>query len=105
MFAGSIVALATPMARDGALDLAGFATLLERHLSHGTDAVVIGGTTGESPTLSPDELEQLLRDARAIVGDRMPLIAGSGTYNTRTSIALTKRACDAGADACLVVTP
>ena len=105
MFTGSIVALATPMARDGALDLTGFATLLDRHLTHGTDGVVIGGTTGESPTLSPEELEQLLREARGIVGDRMSLIAGSGTYSTRTSIALTKRACEAGADACLVVTP
>jgi|SoiMethySBSTD1v2_1073268.scaffolds.fasta_scaffold911094_1 4-hydroxy-tetrahydrodipicolinate synthase len=105
MFTGSIVALATPMARDGALDLTGFATLLDRHLTRGTDGVVIGGTTGESPTLSPDELEQLLREARGIVGDRMSLIAGSGTYSTRTSIALTKRVCEAGADACLVVTP
>jgi 4-hydroxy-tetrahydrodipicolinate synthase len=105
MFAGSIVALATPMTRDGALDLTGFATLLDRHLTHGTDGVVIGGTTGESPTLSPDELEQLLREARHIVGGRIPLIAGSGTYSTRTSIALTQRACEAGADACLVVTP
>jgi 4-hydroxy-tetrahydrodipicolinate synthase len=105
MFAGSIVALVTPMARDGALDLGAFATLLDRHLTHGTDGLVIGGTTGESPTLAADELEQLLREARRIVRDRIPVIAGTGTYDTRASIGLTQRACAAGADACLVVTP
>jgi 4-hydroxy-tetrahydrodipicolinate synthase len=105
MFAGSIVALVTPMARDGAIDLAAFATLLDRHLTHGTDGIVIGGTTGESPTLGVDELELLLREARRIVRDRIPIIAGSGTHCTRASVALTERACAAGADACLVVTP
>jgi len=105
MFTGSIVALVTPMTRDGALDLSAFATLLDRHLTLGTDGVVIGGTTGESPTLSAEELEALLREARRIVRDRIPVIAGTGTYNTRTTIALTERACKAGADACLVVTP
>jgi 4-hydroxy-tetrahydrodipicolinate synthase len=105
MFKGSIVALVTPMARDGALDQSAFAALLDRHLTAGTDGLVIGGTTGESPTLAAEELELLLRDARRIVRDRIPIIAGTGTYNTRTSIALTRRACDAGADACLVVTP
>jgi 4-hydroxy-tetrahydrodipicolinate synthase len=105
MFAGSIVALVTPMARDGALDLKALAALLDRHLTHETDGVVIGGTTGESPTLSADELELLLREARRVVGDRMPLIAGTGTHSTRMSVELTARACAAGADACLVVTP
>jgi len=105
MFKGSIVALVTPMARDGALDQSAFGALLDRHLTHGTDGLVIGGTTGESPTLAGEELELLLRDARRIVHDRMPIIAGTGTYNTGTSIALTQRACAAGADACLVVTP
>src|SRR5262245_39857329 len=105
MFAGSIVALVTPMTRDGALDVKALATLLDRHLTQGTDGVVIGGTTGESPTLSAEELERLLREARRIVGDRMPLIAGTGNYDTRASVALTERACAAGADAGLVVTP
>jgi 4-hydroxy-tetrahydrodipicolinate synthase len=105
MLTGSIVALVTPMKRDGALDLPAFRALLEWHLGRATDGFVIGGTTGESPTVSTEELETLLREAAAVIGGRVPLIAGTGTYSTRTSIALTERACAAGADACLVVTP
>ena len=80
MFKGSIVALVTPMARDGALDQSAFGALLDRHLTHGTDGLVIGGTTGESPTLAAEELELLLRDARTTVHDRIPafLVAAEG---------------------------
>ena len=105
MLTGSIVALVTPMQRDGALDLHAFRSLIEWHLDRGTDGFVIGGTTGESPTLAADELGSLLREARGVIRERAPLIAGTGTHGTRSSIELTKRACAAGADACLVVTP
>jgi 4-hydroxy-tetrahydrodipicolinate synthase len=105
MLTGSIVALVTPMKRDGALDIPAFRSLLEWHLGRETDGFVIGGTTGESPTVLPEELESLLREAAALIGRRVPLIAGTGTHSTRSSIALTQRACAAGADACLVVTP
>jgi 4-hydroxy-tetrahydrodipicolinate synthase len=105
MFTGSMVALVTPMKRDGALDLRGFAALLDFHLAAGTEGIVLGGTTGEAPTLTAEELERLLREAQRLVRGRVPLIAGTGTYNTRTSVALTERLCAARADACLVVTP
>jgi 4-hydroxy-tetrahydrodipicolinate synthase len=105
MFDGSMVALVTPMRQDGALDLPAFATLLDLHLRNGTAGIVVGGTTGESPTLTPEELELLVREARRAIGGRVPVIAGSGTNGTRATVALTKRVCDAGADGCLVVTP
>jgi 4-hydroxy-tetrahydrodipicolinate synthase len=105
MFGGSMVALVTPMRRDGELDLPGFAALLEMHLAQGTDGIVVGGTTGESPTVSAEELTRLVAEARRIVRDRIPVVAGSGTNSTRAAIALTRRMCEAGADACLVVTP
>ena len=68
MFGGSMVALVTPMRQDGALDLPAFATLLDLHLRNGTAGIVVGGTTGESPTLTPEELELLVREARRAVG-------------------------------------
>jgi 4-hydroxy-tetrahydrodipicolinate synthase len=105
MFKGSIVALVTPMTDAGEVDPHAFAALIERHLAEGTDGIVVGGTTGEAPTLSPDELEWLVREGHRLLRGRIPLIAGTGTYNTRTSIARTERACAAGADACLIVTP
>ena len=105
MFTVTMVALVTPMRRDGALDLPGFAALLDLHLTQGTNGLVIGGTTGESPTLTGDELESLVREARRAVAGRIPVIAGTGNNDTRRSVALTERLCGAGADACLVVTP
>jgi 4-hydroxy-tetrahydrodipicolinate synthase len=105
MFKGSIPALVTPMRDDGAIDLDAWDTLLDFHLQQGTDGVVVGGTTGESPVLERSELEELVRRARVRVAGRMPVIAGSGTNGTAKSIALSKAAEAAGADALLVVTP
>ena len=105
MFKGSIPALVTPMHGDGAIDFEAWDRLLEFHLAEGSDAVVVGGTTGESPTLERAELEELIRRARARIAGRIPVIAGSGTAGTAKSVALS-RACEAaGADALLVVTP
>jgi 4-hydroxy-tetrahydrodipicolinate synthase len=105
MFKGSIPALVTPMRGDGAIDLEAWDALLDFHAREGSDGVVVGGTTGESPTLERAELEQLVRLARTRLAGRMPVIAGSGTNGTTKSIALSRAAEAAGADALLVVTP
>jgi 4-hydroxy-tetrahydrodipicolinate synthase len=105
MFKGSIPALVTPMHADGSVDFAAWERLLDFHVAEGTDAVVVGGTTGESPTLERHELEQLVRVAKARVGGRLPVIAGSGTNSTAKSIELSRAVVAAGADALLVVTP
>ena len=105
MFKGSIPALITPMREDGSLDLAAWDRLLDFHLDEGSDAVVVGGTTGESPTVAADELATLIGRAKTRVAGRMPVIAGSGGNSTSRSVALSRAAVEAGADALLVVTP
>jgi 4-hydroxy-tetrahydrodipicolinate synthase len=105
MFKGSIPALVTPMRANGALDLDAWDRVLDFHLQAGSDGVVVGGTTGESPVLEVDELEELVRRARRRLGGRMPVIAASGTNSTARSVSMSKRAEEAGADALLVVTP
>jgi len=105
MFKGSIPALVTPMRHDGAIDFESWDRLLDFHLEAGSDAIVVGGTTGESPTLERGELEDLIRSARRRVAARIPVIAGSGTAGTAKSVALSRAAEAAGADALLVVTP
>src|SRR5687767_3904529 len=105
MFKGSIPALITPMREDGSLDLAAWDRLLDFHLDEGSDAVVVGGTTGESPTIAADELAILIGRAKTRVAGRMPVIAGSGGNSTSRSVALSRAAVEAGADAPLVVTP
>ncbi len=105
MFKGSIPALVTPMQADGAIDFPAWDRVLDFHLQSGSDGVVVGGTTGESPTLERTELEELVRRAKARVGGRMPVIAGSGTNSTAKSISLSRAVQAAGADALLLVTP
>jgi 4-hydroxy-tetrahydrodipicolinate synthase len=105
MFKGSIPALVTPMRGDGAIDFEAWDRLLDFHLADGSDAVVVGGTTGESPALERSELVELIGRARQRIAGRIPLIAGSGTAGTAKSIVLSKAAEAAGADALLVVTP
>jgi 4-hydroxy-tetrahydrodipicolinate synthase len=105
MFHGSMVALVTPMDEDGALSDASLAALIEFHVKHGTDAIVAVGTTGESATLDFDEHCQVIRRVVERVAGRMPVIAGTGANSTSEAIELTRRAMQAGADACLLVTP
>src|SRR5512145_1148474 len=105
MFKGSIPALVTPMRDDGSIDLAAWGRLLDFHLAEGTDGVVVGGTTGESPTISSEELAALVGHARQRVAGRIPVVAGSGGNATAKSVALARAAAKAGADALLVVTP
>ena len=105
MYKGSIPALVTPMRDDGSVDLDAWDRLLDLHLDAGTDGVVVGGTTGESPTISSEELGTLIGRARNRLAGRIPVIAGSGGNSTAKSVSLSRAAVDAGADALLVVTP
>jgi len=102
---GSITALVTPFASDGALDLDACARLMARQLAGGTDALVVAGSTGEAAALDRDEYEALLRHAVACVGGRVPVLAGTGQSSTAATIRQTRLAKDCGADAALVVTP
>ncbi len=105
MFQGSMVALVTPMRTDGSIDMDALDRLLEWHLSAGTDAIVAVGTTGESATLDFEEHCAVIAHTVKRVAGRRPVIAGTGANATREAIHLTQCAKDAGADACLLVTP
>lgn len=105
MLKGSLVAIVTPMHADGALDLASLRSLIDFHVAQRSDGIVIVGTTGESPTVDFDEHCQLIRTTVEQVAGRIPVIAGTGANCTREAIELTEQAKEAGADACLLVTP
>lgn len=102
---GSICALATPFTTDGALDLEAFGRLIDHQLAHGTQALVIAGSTGEAHMLAHDEYDRLLAFAVERAAARVPVIAGTGEAGTANTIALTRRARALGVDAALVVTP
>ncbi|MFZ2315204.1 MAG: 4-hydroxy-tetrahydrodipicolinate synthase [Gammaproteobacteria bacterium] len=104
-FKGSMVALITPMHNDGTIDKSALHDLIEWHIQAGTTALVIAGTTGESATLAPEEHFELLSLAVKQVNGRIPVIAGTGTNATSTTIQLSQNAQKAGADGCLIVTP
>jgi 4-hydroxy-tetrahydrodipicolinate synthase len=105
MFQGSMVALVTPMLPGGELDWEGLHKLVEWHLEKGTHALVAVGTTGESATLNVREHLQVIKAIVDQVNGRVPVIAGTGANSTWEAIELTQSAKDAGADACLSVTP
>ena len=105
MFQGSMVALVTPMRRDDSIDMDALDRLLDWHLSAGTDAIVAVGTTGESATLDFEEHCAVISHVVKRIAGRIPVIAGTGANATREAIHLTQCAKDAGADACLLVTP
>lgn len=105
MFHGSIVALVTPMKEDGALDYEALERLVAFHLENGTDAILAVGTTGESATLDFDEHADFVRRVVQLVNGRAPVIAGTGANSTSEAIHLTRCAEEAGANACLLVTP
>lgn len=109
MFRGSMVAIATPM-RDGVaaespLDMESLERLIEYHIKEKTEAIIAVGTTGESATLDEKEHCDVIRAVVKMVGGRIPVIAGTGANSTTEAISLTRCAKDAGADACLLVTP
>jgi 4-hydroxy-tetrahydrodipicolinate synthase len=103
-FQGSIVALVTPF-RGGIVDEAKLKALVEFHVTHGTDAIVPCGTTGESPTLSHDEHHRVIEVVVEAARGRVPVLAGTGSYSTAEAIELTRFAERAGATGALVVNP
>jgi 4-hydroxy-tetrahydrodipicolinate synthase len=105
MIKGSIVAIVTPMHEDGSLDLAAFRALIDFHIAEGTDAIVVVGTTGESPTVNVEEHELLIAEAVKHSAKRIPIIAGTGANSTREAIELATFSKKAGADASLTVVP
>lgn len=105
MFAGSIVALITPMDATGEINLDSFKNLILWHLQAGTNGIVVNGTTGESATLTSAEKLDLLNVAVETVAGKIPVYAGTGTSCTATTIQETRMAASCGVDACLVVTP
>lgn len=105
MLTGSLVALVTPMLEDGSLDLAGLRRLVDWHVEQGTDALVMVGTTGESPTVSPEEHCLLIRTAVEQAAGRIPVVAGTGANSTAEAIELSRCAKEAGVVAGLSVAP
>jgi 4-hydroxy-tetrahydrodipicolinate synthase len=101
---GSLVAMVTPF-RNGKVDEAKVRELVQMHVTHGTDALVPCGTTGESPTLSHDEHKRLVELTIEAAAGRIPVVAGTGSNSTAEAIDLTKHAERAGAAGALVVNP
>lgn len=104
IFTGAATALITPLNENG-VDYPKMRELLEWQIAEGISALVICGTSGEGSTLSDDEHRSVLAFCKGVVGDRVPLIAGTGSNDTAYAISLTKFACEIGYDAMLVVTP
>jgi 4-hydroxy-tetrahydrodipicolinate synthase len=100
-----LTAIVTPFRENGSVDFHRFAMLARHLIDHGSDGVVVAGTTGESPTLSEDERLELFRVAVGAVGEHATVIAGTGTYSTAESMHFTEKAHQIGVDGFLVVTP
>lgn len=100
-----LTAMATPFDENGGVEVGAGRRLAVHLLEHGSHGLVVGGTTGECPTLTDEETIELLRAVRAEVGEEALLVCGTGTNDTRHSRELTKAAAEAGADASLVVAP
>lgn len=105
--AGSMTAMVTPFQAEDPtrIDYEAFAVAIEYQIEKGTDALVVCGTTGESAALSDGERREVIRFAAEQVGGRVPLICGTGCNNVRYACELSEYACEAGADALLVVAP
>jgi 4-hydroxy-tetrahydrodipicolinate synthase len=105
MFAGSLVAIVTPMQADGAVDFEAWTRLLEFHAANGTRGVVVGGTTGESATLTDAELRELTARACEQLRGRALVIAGAGTSSTAATLERVRWLSELAVDALLLVTP
>jgi 4-hydroxy-tetrahydrodipicolinate synthase len=105
MFAGSLVAIVTPMRADGTIDFGAWARLLEFHVANGTGGIVVGGTTGESATLRDTELRELLVPACERLRGRLAVIAGAGTSSTATTVERVAWLSELPIDGLLLVTP
>ncbi|MGZ4334809.1 MAG: 4-hydroxy-tetrahydrodipicolinate synthase [Gaiellaceae bacterium] len=100
-----LTAMVTPFGPDGSLDVDSFRRLADHLVEHGSDGIVVAGTTGEAPTLSDGEKLELFAAAVDAVGGQATVIAGTGTYNTAHSVHLTEQAHELGVDGFLAVTP
>src|SRR5215210_1055426 len=100
-----LTAIATPFDREGRVDLDRFRELALFLVAHGSDGIVVSGTTGEAPTLSDDEKVELWQTAVDALAGRATVVAGVGTYDTAHSVHLAKQAHEVGVDGLLVVTP
>ncbi|MBE3569783.1 MAG: 4-hydroxy-tetrahydrodipicolinate synthase [Bacillales bacterium] len=98
-------AMVTPFDSKGNIDFRKTTQLVDYLIENGTDSLVVSGTTGESPTLTSEEKMALFQHVKKVANGRVPVIAGTGSYNTQATVELTKKAEEAGADAILLVTP
>lgn len=105
IFTGSGVAIVTPFHEDESINYDKLDELLEYHISHGTDSIIICGTTGESSTLSEEEHMDAIKFTIERVKGRIPVIAGTGSNSTYTTVQMSKEAVEDGADGLLLVTP
>ncbi|QDP40349.1 4-hydroxy-tetrahydrodipicolinate synthase [Radiobacillus deserti] len=104
-FGQVITAMVTPFDQDGSVDYGKTETLVNHLIANGSDAIVVAGTTGESPTLTTEEKISLIQFVVKVAKNRVPVIAGTGSNNTYASIELTKQAEIMGVDGVMLVTP
>jgi 4-hydroxy-tetrahydrodipicolinate synthase len=104
-FGEVITAMVTPFSNDGSFDAGAARGLATRLVEQGSDGLVLSGTTGEAPTLSHAEKLHLIETVVDAVGDRATIIAGTGTYDTAETVALTEEVAGMGVHGCLIVTP
>ena len=105
VFTGAAVAIITPMHADGSVNYDELGRIIEDQIAHSTDAIVICGTTGESPTMTDEEHTECIRYTVKKVAGRVPVVAGTGSNDTKYAIWLSQQAEADGADALLLVTP
>jgi len=104
-FGRLITAMVTPFSKSGEIDWAGVEKIAAHLVSTGHDGIAVNGTTGEAPTTSDDEKDQIIKVVRNVVGDKIKIVAGAGNNETSHSVEQAQRAAKAGADGLLVVTP
>jgi 4-hydroxy-tetrahydrodipicolinate synthase len=105
IFGQVLTAMVTPFDQHGEIDYHAARTLINYLIDNGTDGLVVAGTTGESPTLTTEEKISLFKFVVEVAASRVPVIAGTGSNNTRASISLTKQAEEAGVDGIMLVAP
>ena len=105
IFTGAGVAIITPMNDDGSINYEGFAENIEYQINNGTDAIIVCGTTGEASTMTDEEHIECIRFTVEKTKGRVPVIAGTGSNDTKYAVELSKTAQEKGADGLLLVTP
>ena len=105
VFTGAAVAIITPMHADGSINYEEMGRIIDDQIENGTDAIVVCGTTGESPTMTDEEHTACIRYAVKKTAGRVPVIAGTGSNDTKYAVWLSRQAQQDGADALLLVTP